>query len=169
MEDNINKEFELKDKVLNFATNNKKKFILLGIVIIFLTFLMTYLYINKKNKNELISEKYIQAGLYLSLDEKDKAKILLEEIIEKKNNFYSPLALNIIIERNLETDKDKILYFFTIIENTKKDRNQNDLIQLKKALYLLQISEIEKGNEILRNLIKLDSNFRSVAEDIIKN
>ena len=169
MEDNINKEFELKDKVLNFATNNKKKYILLGIVIIFLTFLMTYLYINKKNKNELISEKYIQAGLYLSLDEKDKAKILLEEIIEKKNNFYSPLALNIIIERNLETDKDKILYFFTIIENTKKDRNQNDLIQLKKALYLLQISEIEKGNEILRNLIKLDSNFRSVAEDIIKN
>ena len=169
MEDNINKEFELKDKVLNFATNNKKKFILLGIVIIFLTFLMTYLYIDKKNKNELISEKYIQAGLYLSLDEKDKAKILLEEIIEKKNNFYSPLALNIIIERNLETDKDKILYFFTIIENTKKDRNQNDLIQLKKALYLLQISEIEKGNEILRNLIKLDSNFRSVAEDIIKN
>ena len=48
MEDNINKEFELKDKVLNFATNNKKKFILLGIVIIFLTFLMTYLYIDKK-------------------------------------------------------------------------------------------------------------------------
>jgi predicted negative regulator of RcsB-dependent stress response len=169
MEDNINKEFELKDKVLNFATNNKKKFILLGIVIIFLTFLMTYLYIDKKNKNELISEKYIQAGLYLSLDEKDKAKILLEEIIEKKNNFYSPLALNIIIERNLETDKDKILYFFRIIEDTKKDRNQNDLIQLKKALYLLQISEIEKGNEILRNLIKLDSNFKSVAEDIIKN
>ena len=105
----------------------------------------------------------------LSLDEKDKAKILLEEIIEKKNNFYSPLALNIIIERNLETDKDKILYFFRIIEDTKKDRNQNDLIQLKKALYLLQISEIEKGNEILRNLIKLDSNFKSVAEDIIKN
>ena len=169
MEDNINKEFELKDKVLNFATNNKKKFILLGIAIIFFTFLMTYLYIDKKNKNELISEKYIQAGLYLSLDEKDKAKILLEEIIEKKNNFYSPLALNTIIERNLETDKDKILYFFTIIENTKKDRNQNDLIQLKKALYLLQISEIEKGNEILRNLIKLDSNFKSVAEDIIKN
>jgi hypothetical protein len=33
----------------------------------------------------------------------------------------------------------------------------------------VQISEIEKGNEILRNLIKLDSNFKSVAEDIIKN
>ena len=78
MEDNINKEFRLKDKVLNFAINNKKKFILLGIAIIFFTFLMTYLYIDKKNKNELISEKYIQAGLYLSLDEKDKAKILLE-------------------------------------------------------------------------------------------
>ena len=65
MEDNINKEFDLKDKVLNFATNNKKKFILLGIAIIFFTFLMTYLYIDKKYKNELISEKYIQAGLYL--------------------------------------------------------------------------------------------------------
>ena len=100
---------------------------------------------------------------------KIKLKFYLSKSQKKKNNFYSPLALNIIIERNLETDKDKILNFFTIIENTKKDRNQNDLIQLKKALYLLQISEIEKGNEILRNLIKLDSNFKSVAEDIIKN
>ena len=52
MEDNINKEFELKDKVLNFATNNKKIYSFRNSYNIF-NFLMTYLYIDKKIKMSL--------------------------------------------------------------------------------------------------------------------
>ena len=62
-----------------------------------------------KKKNEIISEKYIQAGLYLSSNEMKNAKKIYEEIIESKNKFYSILALNTILEKNLESnDKEKI-------------------------------------------------------------
>ena len=56
-------------------------------------------YKNEKN-NILIGEKYVEAGLKLSSNQTDKAKEIYEEIIYSKNNFYSILALNAIIEKN---------------------------------------------------------------------
>ena len=39
-------------------------------------------------------------------------KILFEEIILSKNKFYSILALNTILEKKLEKDKNKIIKIF---------------------------------------------------------
>ena len=41
-----------------------------------------------KKKMNLISEKYIQAGLYLSSNDKLKSKKIYKEIILSKNKFY---------------------------------------------------------------------------------
>ena len=57
--------------------------------------------------------------------------------------FYSTLALNNIIEKNLRNNNAKILKYFEIIENLKK-KDQKDLINFKKALYLIKISEIDR-------------------------
>ena len=60
-------------------------------------------------KNEFISEQYIKAGIYLaSKKKKMSSKKNLEEIINSKNKFYSPLALNMILEKKLETNSKKI-------------------------------------------------------------
>ena len=50
----------------------------------------------------MISEKYIQAGLYLASKDEKKSKDLYEEVILSNNKFYSILALNTILENLLE-------------------------------------------------------------------
>ena len=80
--------------------------------------------IHKEKKNNLISEKYIQAGLYLANGKKIESKNLYKEIVLSKNNFYSILALNTIIEKNLENDEGKVIEYFEILENLKLSKSQ---------------------------------------------
>ena len=65
MEQNLNKKIELKDKLVNLFKENKLKiFSIIGILsIVFITII--FININNEKRNILISEKYIQAGLYI--------------------------------------------------------------------------------------------------------
>ena len=82
--------------------------------------------------------------------------------------FYSILALNTIIEKNLEKDENKILSYFVIIEKIKNSKEQKDLISLKKALFLLKNSRVEEGNKILKKLIETESKLKFLAKEILK-
>ena len=167
MDENLDNKKELKDKVVYFYKENKLKvfsFISILLIILITFFLIK---INQHKQNILISEKYVQAGLYLASKENEKSKIIYEEIIFSKNQFYSILALNNILEKKLETNKDKILNYFNILENGIKNKEQNDLVAIKKALYLIKIADLKKGNEILKNLIDSNSKFKSLAEEIL--
>ena len=82
---------------------------------------------------------------------------IYEEIIFSRNNFYSILSLNMILEKNLVPDKDKILNYFKTIEDKNLSDEQIDLIVFKKALYLIKTSNIEEGNNLLKNLIDKNS------------
>jgi len=171
MEQNLNnKKVELKDKLFSFYDSNKLKiYVFLGILLIIVISAISFNLISKK-KNMLISEKYVQANLYLAINETQKSKIIYEEIISSKNNFYSILALNAILEKNLETDSSKILGYFEIIEKLNKSSNeQTDLIILKKALYLIKNASPQEGKQLLKNLIEKDSKFKFLAEEIITN
>ena len=171
MEQNLNnKKVELKDKLFSFYDSNKLKiYVFLGILLIIVISAISFNLISKK-KNMLISEKYVQANLYLAINETQKSKIIYEEIISSKNNFYSILALNAILEKNLETDSSKILGYFEIIEKLNKSSNeQTDLIILKKALYLIKSASPQEGKQLLKNLIEKDSKFKFLAEEIITN
>ena len=55
----------------------------------------------------MIADKYLKAGIFLSNNNKDDAKNLYEEVVLSKNKFYSILALNVIIEKDLVKDKEK--------------------------------------------------------------
>ena len=140
-------------------------------VFILLTIIITLIFFNYKNNksNVIIAEKYIEAGLYLASNKNDKAKIIYEEIILSKNKFYSILALNTIIEKKLILDKSKILEYFDILQNRVSSKSSNDLIILKKALYLMNEMELQKGKDLLKNLEISNSSLKSIAKELLKN
>ena len=49
----------------------------------------------------------MQAGIYMQKNDNKNAIILLNDVILSKNKFYSVLALNTILEKNLVTEKKK--------------------------------------------------------------
>lgn len=168
MDQSVDKKPVLKKNLKNFFNHYKKKifFVLILIMIIPLAVLIQ----NEKEdkKNLVISEKYVKAGVLLSNNKKAKAIKQYEEIILDKNNFYSLLALNVIIEKNLIQNENKILGYFKIIENLDYKKDKKDLIKYKKALFLFKSKKNQEGEEILKNLIKNDSNFKSAAEEFLK-
>ncbi len=168
MDQELDKKIELIDRIISFFKNNKRKIIVLLLIIFIIIFSIILFKTYDKRKNLLISEKYIQAGIYLNLDKKNNAKNLLDEIISSKNSFYSILSLNIILEKELVSDHDKILEYFGMIEKNIKNKSQNDLLMLKKALYLIKISQITEGQSLLKQLVKNNSKYKNIAQEIIK-
>ena len=107
MQDNTENRLEFKQKLSNLYSLYKVK-IYIFIIILFLA-ASSFIFLNylEKKKNVQIAEKYVQATLLLASNENKKAKILFEEIILSKNKFYSVLALNTIVEKNLILNEKK--------------------------------------------------------------
>ena len=89
-----------------------------------------------------------------------------EEIISK-NRFYSILALNKVIEKTLISDKNIILKYFNILENSISKEDQKDLIILKKALFLIKNSENQKGENLLKKLISKNSVLKTLSLELL--
>ena len=66
MSENLDIKNENKNKFFLFLKENLKKIIILIILTIIIFSFFIFLKISGENKNDLISEKYIQAGIYLS-------------------------------------------------------------------------------------------------------
>ena len=122
----------------SFIKNHKFKF--LFFISALLVFIICFFVIieNEKKKNILISEKYVRAGLLLSSGQNKDAIIYYEDIIASKHKFYSILALNIILEKNLVTDNGKILEYFNKLEKENYSEELKDLILLKKHFIFLK-------------------------------
>ncbi len=169
MEQEIDKSFENKNKLFSILKENKIKLISVLFISLILSSTFIFFKMNENKKNILISEKYIQAGLFLAADENEKSKKLLEDIILSKNKFYSVLALNTLIEKNLEKDENKVLSYFEIVGNLSLKQEQRDLVILKKALFLIKILKIDEGKKLLKKLIDGESKFKSLSEEILNN
>ena len=135
MDNNTENNLEFKDKIFLIITENKYKLLLLSILLITSIIIVNFIKLNNEKKNALISEKYIQAGLYLSKNDTEKSKILLEEVILSKNNFYTILALNVLVEKELEKDKTKIMKYYEIAENLNITEDRKNILLFKKELY----------------------------------
>ena len=167
MEIKIEKKLDLKEKIINIYNFNKKKINITILIFILITVSTIFVKFKKDKENNLIAEKYIKAGIYLSTDQKNNAKILLEEIILSKNKFYSLLALNTIIEKNLILDHKKIIDYMVLAEDITKTSDQKELLLFKKGLYLIKNSKNLEGEKILKDLIKKNSQLKFLAEEII--
>ena len=95
---------------------------------------------------------------------KDKTLKSLIDIINKKDNTYSPLALYFILDNKLSNDKNQINDLFDIIINeVSLEKEIKNLIIYKKALYNADsISENELLNT-LNPLINSESIWKSHA------
>ena len=167
MNESLENKIDLKDKTISYLKENRRKIILIFILLLLSISSIIFFNIYKQNKNELISEKFVQAKLLLQNDDKSEANKILEEIILSKNKFYSILALNTILEKNLLEDKIKIIEYFEFLEKMNIEEEQKDLIFFKKALFLIKYSEKEKGYEILKNISNSESSIKFLAKEIL--
>ncbi len=168
MDQSLENKIKFKDKLINFCRINKFK--IYSLILIFTLIAGSLIFIKYKNEKQNIqaAEKYIEAGIYLTSKEKTKAILIYEEIILSRNKFYSILALNTILEKNLISDKEKIFEYFKILEKNIKSEEQRDLLILKKALYLIKEAEVQRGNNLLKELIDKNSSLKTLAEELIK-
>ncbi len=167
MEQKLETKLEFKDKLNNLYNIHKGKLFIITLILIIAFAIVIYINQRNERNNNLIAEKYVQANLSFSLNKKDEAINLFNEIILTKNKFYSILAFNNLLEKNLINENEQILNYFDILENLDLTEEEEDLIIFKKALYFYKISKNEEGKILFESLIKKDSKLKLLAQEII--
>ena len=150
------------EKIKNFFVNNKGKLISGIIILIFL--LIAFFSYDKYliNKKKEISDKFNSITIDYSEKTKDQTSRGLIEIINKKDQTYSPLSLYFIIDNNLVTDRSKINSLFDLlIKNTSLDSEIKNLIIYKKALYNADNAQESDLLNMLNPLINSQSVWKS--------
>jgi len=89
-----------------------------------------------KNKKISLSDDYVQARIYVENGKSKEALILLRSIVFSNDSYYSTLSFFYILEKNLITDRKKIMSLFNhILKKNKFDKEIENLIIFKKAIF----------------------------------
>ena len=138
------------EKIINFFIKNKKKLeILLSLIILMILSYFAYGEFDKRSKIK-IANKYNNSIINFISGDKLNVESEMIKIINAKDKTYSPLALYFLLDNNVINSKEKINSLFDILINeTKVDKEINNLIIYKKALYN---SEFETENNLLKIL-----------------
>ena len=148
-----------KKSLKSFFLSNKKILIIFCTTIILIGVYFWWsqnLNIKEKYKN---SEDFIGAKVLLSQNNKTKSLEALKKIILQNDEVYSPLSLFLIIDKDLETNKKNVTKYFDQVLSIKSlEKEDRNLLKLKKAIY---ISEDAEENDLL-NLLNPILNSNSV-------
>ena len=138
------------EKIKNFFIKNKKKLaISLSLIILLILSYFAYGEFDKRNKIK-IANKYNNSIINFVSGDQLNIENEMIKIINAKDKTYSPLALYFLLDNNIINSKEKINSLFDILINeTKVDKEINNLIIYKKALYN---SEFETENNLLKIL-----------------
>ena len=91
---------------------------------------------------------------------------LLINIIHKKDAFYSPLSLFIIIDKSLEKNHNNIVsYFDQVILSKNLSEEDLNLIKFKKAIFISEKSKEREILDLLDPILDSDSLWKA---DVIK-
>ena len=156
------------DKAINFARQNLK--LIIATLVSVLIFLFCFLfYKNLQERNNIkIAEQYTQASILVKQKKIQESKLLLESIVNKNHQFYSPMALYLIIDNNIVSEKIKIISFFDkVLNNNSIDKENLNLIKIKKAVYLIGLDNEELIVDTLNPVINSNSVWRSIAINMI--
>ncbi len=167
----MNDEIPDKPKIslAKFYINNK--FSIISTLTVIITLIITLIIVNahNANKNIKVSEQFNKAKILIENNKQQKGLEILEKIILKDNKFYSPSALNLIIDKNLIKNKTKILsYFDLIIENNELDTEIKNLFIFKKIIYIGDDIEENKLLSSLNPIIQSNSLWKNSVLDFIK-
>ena len=152
------------EKIKNFFINNKK--IILLIFSILLIILISFFGFNEYQKSQKIKISNLYNLSIINYSEKNKIETTnnLIEIINKKDNTYSPLSLYFIIDNDLIEDKEQLNKLFDVlIDETKLKKEIRNLIIYKKALMIADTSNESELLEILKPIITSSSVWKSHA------
>lgn len=152
------------ERVRNFFVKNKNKIIVILLAII-IVLIAAYSFDKYKTNQKIeISNKFNSTTLMHSDKNKESTIKNLVEIINKKDSTYSPLSLYFILDKKLISDRAKINeYFDLLIENTPLDKEINNLVIYKKALFNADQAQESDLLNILNPLINSESVWRSHA------
>ncbi|MBO6483343.1 MAG: hypothetical protein HVK33_01500 [Pelagibacteraceae bacterium] len=154
----MSSEISEKVKLIDLLKKNFKLLLSLSILLFVIISILLWFDHSNKSKREKISEDFIQAKILLENQQNIKAHNVLKNIIEKKDNIYSPLSLFLIIEKNLEADKATITnYFDKILDIGSIEKEDLNLLRLKKAIFISENSKEEDMLELLNPIINSDS------------
>ena len=154
----MNSEISEKVKFIDLLKKNFKLLLSLLILSFVIISILLWFDHSNKSKREKISEDFIQAKILLENQRNIKAHNILKNIIEKKDNIYSPLSLFLIIEKNLETDKTTIINYFNQILNIGSiEKEDLNLLRLKKAIFISENSKEKDMLELLNPIINSNS------------
>ena len=152
------------EKIRNFFLKNRK--ILLVILIVIVGTLIGYfVYAEYKENQKLkISDQYNSITTEYSENNKEETRNLLVDLIYKNDPTYSPLSLYFIIDNKLIIEKKKINDLFdNIIKKTSLDKEIQNLIIYKKALYNADSIEENQLLDILKPIINSESVWKTQA------
>ena len=163
---------KIKKNFLDQSTDFVKKNFKSVVILLFAGFVFFSIFLFYKNsidKNNIkISEKYTQASILIKQKKIKESKSILVSIINKDHKFYSPLALYLIIDNNIENDYSKIIIFFNkVLKNKSINKKNINLIKIKKAIYLINIDKEKLIIETLNPVINSDSVWKNMAINLI--
>ena len=162
---------EKKDKlklIISKIKENSKLFFSIILIILITLIVMIFFESKQKKQNALISEEFNKAKILIKNDKKNESFIILEEIVNRKHKFYSPLSLYLIVDFELEKNHEIIAKLFDKVISIKKiDKENINLIKIKKALFLSNYYGEQEVLKILNPIINSDSIWRSNAIQIL--
>ena len=152
------------EKIKNFFIINKKKIIIFGSLFI-LTAIFYFLFLEIKERNKIkLAEKYNKIKIEHTINNKEKTKNKLIEVIYENDSTYSPLALYFMIDNEILTENNEINKLFDqVINKAKLDKEIKNLIIYKKALFNSDFTSENELLNILNPIINSESIWKSHA------
>ena len=152
------------EKIKNFFIINKKKIITFASFFILIAiFYFLFLEIKERNKIKL-AEKYNKIKIEHTINNKEKTKNKLIEVIYENDSTYSPLAIYFMIDIEILTENNEINKLFDqVINKAKLDKEIKNLIIYKKALFNSDFTSENELLNILNPIINSESIWKSHA------
>ena len=143
---------------IDFLKSKKKSLISLCVIFIFLGVAFLWLDYSGKNKRVKISENFIEAKILLTENDRSKSLEILKNIITEKDKVYSPLSLFLIVDQDLEEDKEITLDYFDKVLSIGSLKNEDlNLLKLKKAIFISNTSKEQDMLDLLNPIINSNS------------
>ncbi len=150
-----------KKSLKNFILSNRKILISFILTLLILAVFLWWSDSASKKERYKNSEDFINAKVYLSQNNNQKSLKILKNIIDRKDKVYSPLSLFLIIDKDLETNKDNITkYFDQIISIKNLEKEDKNLIKLKKAIFISEKVDEADLISLLSPVLNSDSVWR---------
>ena len=157
------------ENIISYFKKNKKSLIIVSVLFIVIGFSFIFYQKNIDNKNTLILNKFNKASILIDQNNIGESKILLKEIIINGHKFYSPLALYLLIEKKIEKDNDKIIFYFDeILKINSLDKENVNLIKIKKTFFLFKTGKEEDIIKNLNPIINSNSVWKKTAIDLLR-